>query len=144
MKRPPMSARVGCLMAGMALLATAAPALAQANEDIIVTGRYGRVPDHAQSLSQTVSYADLDLSTAAGRDILRHRLRLTARFLCDKLGESDTSSSVVPSCRDAAVKDAMSRVGTIEAHFAPRGTAWVPGPAWAAPYPQEWYTAYPD
>jgi UrcA family protein len=139
-----MSARVGCLMAGMAFLATAMPAFAQSDEEIIVTGRYGRVPADATSLSQHVSYADLDLSTAAGRDILRHRLKLTARYLCDKLGESDTSSAVTPTCRDAAVADAMSRVGTIEAHFAPRGSAWVPGTAWAAPYPQEWYTAYPD
>jgi UrcA family protein len=144
MKRPYVFARVGCLMAGVALLATAAPAFAQAEEDIIVTGRYGPNLQNAQSLSQAVSYADLDLSTAAGRDILRHRLRLTARYLCDKLGESDTSSSVLPSCRDAAAKDAMNRVGTIEAHFAPRGTAWIPRTAWAAPYPQEWYTAYPD
>jgi UrcA family protein len=144
MQRPHISTRVGCLMAGIAFLATAAPALAQAEEDIIVTGRYGPAPADAQSLSQTVSYADLDLSTAAGRDILRHRLRLTARYLCDKLGESDTAASVGPSCRDAAAKDAMNRVGTIEAHFAPRGTSWVPHAAWAAPYPQEWYTAYPD
>jgi UrcA family protein len=143
MKRSHISARVGCLTVGLALLATAAPAFAQAEEDIIVTGRYDRVPRDAQSLSQAVSYADLDLSTAAGRDILRHRLKLTARYLCDKLGEPATES-VGPSCRDAAVQDALNRVGTIEAHFAPRGTAWVPGTAWAAPYPQEWYTAYPD
>jgi UrcA family protein len=127
--------------------AIAGPALAQpaptASEEITVTGRYGRVPDSVQSLSQAVSYADLDLSTEAGRAELRHRVALTSRFLCDKLGESDTSTGPVPSCRDAAVRDAMGRVGTIEAHFAPRGGAWVAGPAWAPPYPTEWTTRYP-
>lgn len=98
------------------------PLNAQPVDDIVVTGRYGRVPDSVQSLSQPVSYADLDLSTKLGRDELRRRLRLTARYLCDRLGESDPSSSVVPSCRDAAVRDAMNRVGTIEQNFAPRGT----------------------
>lgn len=126
-------------------LPAVAPAHAQpASEDITVVGRYGRVPDSVQSLSQTVSYADLDLSTSAGRDILRQRISLTARFLCDKLGESDTSSGpILPSCRDAAVRDAMQRVGTIEQNFAPRGSAWVAGPAWAPPYPPDWAKRYP-
>ncbi|HJQ16710.1 MAG TPA: UrcA family protein [Allosphingosinicella sp.] len=127
-----------------AALAAAVPGLAQpTDEEIIVTGRYGRVPDSVQSLSQTVGYGDLDLSTKIGRDILKQRVRLTARFLCDKLGESDTSDGVAPSCRDAAVKDALDRVGTIEAHFAPRGTTWVAPPAWQPPYPGDWPTRYP-
>ena len=139
-------ALMGTLALAATFTATAPmPAHAQpASEDITVVGRYGRVPDSVQSLSQVVSYADLDLSTPAGRDILRRRVALTARYLCDKLGESDTSSSpVVPSCRDAAVRDAMGRIGTIEAHFAPRGSAWVAPPAWAAPYPSEWWQRYP-
>lgn len=122
--------------------AVAVPAIAQ-DEDIIITGRYGRVPDNVQSLSQAVSYADLDLSTREGRDTLRHRVSLTARYLCNKLGESDVSSPPVPSCRDAATKDAMARVGTVEEHFAPRGTGWVPRTAWAAPYPSDWWQRYP-
>ena len=64
------------------LTAFAAPVLAQpTTEDIIVEGRYGTVPDSVKTLSQAVSYADLDLSTQAGRDLLRQRIRLTARFL---------------------------------------------------------------
>src|SRR5690606_20524990 len=78
-----------------------------------------------------------------GRDALRHRVSLTARFLCDKLGESDASSPIVKSCRDAAVDDAMERVGTLEEDFAPRGTTWVAPSPWAAPYPVWWYTVYP-
>lgn len=131
-----------------AVLATSAFAAQHAvaqpvDEDIVVTGRYGRVPDNVQSVSQAVSYADLDLSLKADRDELRHRLNLTARFLCDKLGESDTSTSITPSCRDAAVHDAMDRLGTVEQHFAPRGSAWVRGTRWSAPYPSDWYTRYP-
>ena len=41
----------------------------------------------------------VDLATKEGKDELRRRLNLTARFLCEKLGESDSSSGVVPSCR---------------------------------------------
>jgi UrcA family protein len=132
------------LLIGAALLGTAAPSFAQSDEEIVVTGRYGRVPDNVQSLSQAVSYADLDLSTVGGRAEFRHRLRLTARFLCDKLGESDTATSVVPSCRDAAVSDAMKRAGTVEAHFAPRGTTWVASSPWTPPYPAAWVSQYPD
>lgn len=112
-------------------------------EEIVVTGNYGRVPDSVRTLSQPVSYADLDLSTAAGRDELRRRVNLTARFLCDKLGESATGDAVAPSCRQAAVSDAMKRVGTVEESFAPRGTTWARPPAWTAPYPADWTTRYP-
>ncbi len=133
------------LAASLTFAGASVPSLAQAgDEEITVTGRYGRVPDSVQSLSQTVSYADLDLSTDSGKREFRHRLNLTARYLCDKLGEPDgPSSSLVPSCRDAAVKDAMNRAGTVEANFAPRGTAWAAGPAWRAPYPDTWGTTYP-
>jgi len=133
------------VIAGAAML-SAAPVFSQAvvagpDEEITVTSRYGTTD--VQSLSQAVSYRDLDLSTEAGRKILRHRVALTARYLCGKLGESDTSSSVVPSCRQAAVTDALKRVGTLEEGFAPRGTAWVAPPAWAPPYPVDWDSRYP-
>ena len=137
----PLVLRAACAGAALAM---ALPAIAQSDsEEITVTGRYGKLPDSAQSVSQAVSYADLDLSTTAGKAELRHRLDLTARFLCDKLGEPDTLDPVVPRCRDAAVKDAMSRVGTVEEHFTPRGSAWVPGTAWAPPYPADWNKRYP-
>ena len=128
---------------GLAASTFAIPASAQSAEEITVTGRYGRVPENVQSVSQAVSYADLDLSTKAGRDELRHRVNLTSRFLCEKLGESSNTSAVGPSCRQAATKDALDRVGTIEQSSAPRGTAWVRPPAWVAPYPADWSTRYP-
>lgn len=109
-------------------------------EQIVIVGHYGRLPDSVQSASQIVGYGDLDLSNPADRDVLRHRVALTARYLCDKLGESDTGPG---SCRDEATRDALHRVGTIEEHFAPRGTAWVRPPAWVPPYPQVWVTQYP-
>ena len=128
------------LALGLAALATAgAPALAQsAAEELIGEGRFASVPDSVKTLSQSVSYADLDLSTDAGRDLLRQRVRLTARFLCNRLGETSSSSPITPSCQDEAMRSAMSRIGTIEQGFAPRGTAWVRPPAWVAPYPSEW------
>ncbi|HEX7882964.1 MAG TPA: UrcA family protein [Afipia sp.] len=135
------------IMAGFLMVsAVAIPSLAAAQaapEEIIVTGNYGRAPDSTRTLSQSVSYADLDLSTKAGRDEMQHCLKLTARFLCDKLGESSTGDALAPSCRDAAVSDANKRIGTIEASFSPRGTTWVAPSAWAAPYPSDWTTRYP-
>ena len=130
---------LGACAASLPVVTHAQPA----SEEITVVGRYGRVPDSVRSLSQAVSYAALDLSTVAGRDEMRRRLNLTARYLCDKLGETDTTDPVAPSCRAAAVRDAMQRAGTIEQGFAPRGTTWVAGPAWTPPYPADWTTRYP-
>lgn len=127
-------------------LAGTAPVLAQNapdSEEITVTGRFGRVPDNVRTLSQAVSYADLDLSTPEGKAEIRHRINLTARYLCDRLGESASSTGPAGSCRDAASRDAMGRLGTVEAHFAPRGTAWTAPRAWQAPYPADWATRYP-
>lgn len=136
-------ALVAALVSGT-LASVAMPAAAQATvEELTVTGRYGRVPDSVRSLSQAVSYADLDLSTAAGKRELRQRVSLTARYLCDRLGESSTGDALVASCRDLATRDAMARVATVEASFAPRGTTWVAGPAWKPPYPAEWTKTYP-
>jgi len=109
-------------------------------DEIIIVGHYGKVPDNAESASTAVGYGDLDLSIPADRDILRHRISLTARYLCDKLGESDIGPG---SCRDAATRDALRRVGTIWEHAAPRGTAWVRPPAWVPPYPVTWVNEYP-
>ena len=114
--------------------------VAPAPEQIVIVGHYGKLPDNVESASTAVSYGDLDLSIPADRDILRHRISLTARYVCDKLGESDTGPG---SCRDAATRDALQRVGTIWEHAAPRGTAWVRPPAWVPPYPQTWVTEYP-
>ena len=109
-------------------------------EEIVIVGHYGRLPEDVDSASTAVSYADLDLSYPGDRAILRQRIALTARFLCNKLGESDTGPG---TCRDVATKDALRRVGTIAERFAPRGTAWVRPPAWTPPYPVVWVQQYP-
>jgi UrcA family protein len=124
------------------LLAQNAPAPTP-DEEITVTGRFGRVPDSVRTLSQAVSYSDLDLSTAAGKAEIRRRINLTARYLCDRLGESASSAGPAGSCRDAASRDAMGRLGTVEEHFAPRGTGWTAPRAWQPPYPADWATQYP-
>ena len=160
MRTSPLPLLVRGLLAG-ATMVVAAPTLAQGysndqrdypayqqagpdypseQEDIVVQGRWGQVPDDADSLSQPVSYADLDLSYVEDRRELRHRIEATARYLCNRLGESDTALSVVASCRQSAVRDALNRVGTVEADFVPRGSGWVAPRRWQAPYP----AAYDD
>ena len=116
------------------------PVVQPVPDQIVIVGHYGRLPDSVDSASTPVGYGDLDLSIPADRDILRHRISLTARYLCDKLGESDTGPG---SCRDAATRDALQRVGTVWEHAAPRATAWVRPPTWVPPYPQAWVTEYP-
>ena len=138
------------LALGAAALAFVSPATAQTvvvpvpppagPDEIVIVGHYGPLPDNVESASLAVGYGDLDLSFPRDRDILRHRISLTARYLCDKLGENDIGPG---SCRDAATKDALHRVGTIWEHAAPRGTAWVRPPAWVAPYPTAWVNQYP-
>jgi UrcA family protein len=135
------------LALGAAALSVASTGVAQpvvvqtAPEQIVIVGHYRKLPDNVQSASLAVGYGDLDLSLPSDRALLRHRIALTARYLCDRLGESDDATP--GSCRAEAVRDAMERIGTIEEHFAPRGTAWVRPPAWSAPYPQGWVTQYP-
>jgi UrcA family protein len=137
-----VSLTAGAILTGATLLAATAPARAQSTvEELTVTGHYGKLPDNVRSVSQTVSYADLDLTSDGGRHELKHRIALTARYLCDKLGESDTGG-VVPSCRDAATTDADRQADDVIAHLS-RGPTWVAGPAWSPPYPRTWVETYP-
>ena len=133
------SLAAGALLA----LALAAPGAVRAQttvEELTVTGPYGD-PDNIRSISQAVGFGDLDLATDVGRHEFKHRIALTARFLCDKLGESDTSDGVAPSFRDAATRDADAQADAVIAHFS--RAAWVARPAWAAPYPTTWVETYP-
>lgn len=73
---------------------------------------YGRAPSATEpySLSQTVSYADLDLSTRAGLNTLRWRIGEAANALCGQLGqpsEREQNTTVLPSCQ-ASARDAAS------------------------------------
>lgn len=118
---------------GALLLGGAGQAVAQScdcyDDEIVVEGHYGRVPDDITSLSQVIRYDDLDLYYREDRAELRRRITATADHLCRRLGESNTSSGIVPSCRDAAVRDALRRVGTRAATYVPRDSALV-GARW--------------
>jgi UrcA family protein len=96
------------IAAAAGALLVAAPAFAQEVEELTVVGRAG--PDgEARSLSQAVSYADLDLTLAADQDALKSRVSDAARSLCDRLGEG-AAPAFGPSCRDAAVRDAQDQM----------------------------------
>lgn len=107
----------GVALAGAAALMAARPAAAQTVYDDIPTvgevvvqgGPIG--PDgRPERLSQAVSYADLDLATWSGRDTLRHRIRETARSLCDALNESGAGDPLVRSCEDDAIRSANAQM----------------------------------
>jgi UrcA family protein len=142
MKRTPLrecSFGAGLALA-VALVTSVAPVHAQSTVgEITVTGHFGP-SDNIRSISQTVGYGDLDLSTNAGRHEFKHRISLTARYLCDKLGESESSDGVTPSCRDAATSDADAQADAVIAKFS--RAAWVAAPAWSAPYPSTWADTY--
>jgi UrcA family protein len=130
------------LVAGLTLLGTAAPSLAQplGDQDITISGRYRTAPDWVQSLSARVPYHDLDLRTASGRQVLRQRVADTGAALCDRLGESDDNFGPIPSCQRAAWDDAQPQIRYAEASYRPvhRGYAsasrWQPASyAYAAP-----------
>jgi UrcA family protein len=100
--------------AAAAALASLVPAVAQAGPEVTVTGRYGVGPQ-TRSLSETVSYADLDLSTSSGREALRQRVRRTAREVCSQL--SGRAAPATPMVR-ACVRDAVGSVEALEPQLA--------------------------
>lgn len=118
--------------AGVALLA--GPSNAQTVEELTITGHLG---DVAQ-LSQAVNYADLDLTTKAGEDMLKTRIKDTAKDLCRRLGEANQSSTpLVPSCEDGAYRDAMPQIRQAVAMATPGmgapAMSMTPAPAAYAP-----------
>jgi UrcA family protein len=116
LRHPARTALIGALAAaGAVTFTTARPAAAQTvYDDVPTVGEvvvYGapRGPDgQPDRLSQAVSYADLDLSTWSGREALRHRIRDTARSLCEALNEPTTRASdpLTSSCMDQAIRGA--------------------------------------
>lgn len=113
--KPALKSKVLLLAAAAAAaLASLVPAVAQAAPEVTVTGRYG-VGRETRSLSQTVSYEDLDLSTAAGRAALRQRVRHTAREVCSQLsGRAPPGAPMVRTC----VRDAVGSVAAMEPQLA--------------------------
>jgi UrcA family protein len=115
------------------LAGAALPALAQpvdettTVEGLTITGHY-RVDDNVRSLSAAVPYDDLDLTTAAGRDVLKQRIRATAHDLCDRLGETNTANAIAPSCEQDAWDNARSQIHAAVA------SARMPDYAYIGPY----------
>jgi UrcA family protein len=104
--KPQYSSLFCAALAGAGVALSAAPASAQTVEELTVVGRVSPGGE-VRSLSRVVSFSDLDLRRPAARDELVRRISFTARDLCDKLGESSTSTGPIPSCKSAAMKDAM-------------------------------------
>jgi UrcA family protein len=93
--------------AALALGAAATSASAQNLDELTVTGHGPR----AQTLTDTVSYADLDLTQHADRRTLEHRVSDTATRLCDELRQDAASRhNMGTSCKDIAFRDAMGQV----------------------------------
>ncbi len=90
-----------------AALAIGATAQAQNLDELTVTGHGPR----AQTLTDTVSYADLDLTQRADRRTLERRVSDTAGRLCDELRQDPASHhNMGTSCKDIAIRDAMGQV----------------------------------
>ena len=68
--------------------------------------------------TQFVTYADLDLNSAAGRDRLERRVRSAADRLCRIDNTASPQGGYVNlSCFNAAVADGLSQVQLAVAHF---------------------------
>lgn len=76
---------------------------------ITFSARYGLAPN-MRTLSASVSYADLDLTTAADRDLLQERVRLMAHDLCRRLGENGLGpTAAAPSCEELVVNSSREQ-----------------------------------
>jgi UrcA family protein len=97
------------LTAALTAAALSLPAAAQTVEELTVTGR--ALHNNPQSLSETVSYADLDLTQAKQRAILAQRVSDAAGRVCDRLNEPrPNAGNLGHSCQDIAVRNASDQV----------------------------------
>jgi len=92
-----------------AALACGAPAMAQTVDELVVTGHLNT--SRLQSLSERVSFADLDLSRYEDRRILLLRVNDAARHVCTQLNqESRNPANLGHTCQDNAVRGALDQV----------------------------------
>jgi UrcA family protein len=105
----------------IAALVTGVGAYAEDIEGVTVTGsrivkdRIGRAPSgapiNAISLSYGVSYADLDLGTAAGKAALEKRISEAANAACKEIGRlHPLATPDDAACARAAIDEAMVQV----------------------------------
>ncbi|MBS0362021.1 MAG: UrcA family protein [Proteobacteria bacterium] len=102
-------ASAAALMAAPALAQPAQPTYDTSIEELTVTGH---LPGYQlRSLSERVSFADLDLNYAGDRHRLEVRVNNAARRVCTQLNEASPSQhNMGKSCQENAVRDAMSQV----------------------------------
>jgi UrcA family protein len=104
-----MRFRAAIAAAGLAAATFAVPALAQTVEELTVTGHALR--NAPQSLTETVGYADLDLTQASQRTILRRRVSDAAGRVCDRLNEPRPSAgNLGHACQDIAIRGASDQM----------------------------------
>jgi UrcA family protein len=88
-----------------ALLLAAAPASAQANDAIVVTG-------DSEVLRATISYSDLNLASPAGRTRLEQRVQKAARQVCPSDGSMKQLLNAM-ECKQAARAGAAMQIEKI-------------------------------
>ncbi|OYX07797.1 MAG: hypothetical protein B7Z08_11780 [Sphingomonadales bacterium 32-68-7] len=72
---------------------------------------FGIVPAAAQAETVTISYSDLDLSTATGTDVLAKRVELGAEAACQCPDmRSVKAMAVFEGCKTAAVSNAVDQL----------------------------------
>ena len=68
-------------------------------------------PAAAQELQATVSYGDLDISSAAGAEALNARLLGTVKSVCERPDIRDLKAVTAwEACKDAAMSDALEQL----------------------------------
>ena len=127
--------RYAALLLGGALaaagLVAARPALSATPtvEEVVVIGQ---IPG-AEKYSYPISYADLDLKTVSGQAALRHRVRVSAEYVCRKLADRDNKPNTFGDCRRRAINDAEAASARAIAAAQTRTGPFHPGPAWEPP-----------
>lgn len=127
------------LLAGLAaagLAMAAAPALSQTLDELTVVGSYG--PDgQPQTMSRIVDISDLDLRSDAGVDVMKMRIRDTARDICRDLSRTDGTRelSVQQACITRAVDTARGQMDTAiaQARASQVYAQAAPAPVYVAP-----------
>ena len=139
------AAIIGAALAGAAIALALAPTSAAAQavnddgtyvDEVVVTPYYYRNgPDR---LSRVVSIRDLDLTTPSGREVMRLRIRDTARDLCRALNEGPGVGGLTRSCVDQAIREVRPQVRVaVNQAFASRSYAYLD-----SGYPYD-FRAYP-
>lgn len=133
-KLSPRHLLAGLAAAGLAL--AAAPALSQTVEELTVVGSYGS-DGQPQTLSRIVDISDLDLRTDAGVDVMKLRIRDTARDICRELNAQDhpRELSLQQACINQAVASAamQQRTAIAQARASTVYAEAAPAPSYVAP-----------